>query len=176
MRSLILPLILFILLILESITVGLLPTAVLELDLYYIPHWILVFSLLIVLFYDELHSYHGIINGIIFGFLFELVYTEMLGVYLLAYGVALYLAHLSKKLLHQNFAVTLLVVTIGIIVAEFIIYGLYFIVGQVDLALKDFSKQRLIPTVLVNLLFLLVIYPFTAKRLTLWQEQQQQLK
>lgn len=176
MRPLILPLVLFILLVFESMTVGLLPTTILEQEIVYIPHWILVFSLLIVLFYDELHTYHGIINGMIFAFLFELVYTNMLGVYLLAYGVALYMAHLSKRILHRNFLVAFFLVTIGVSVADIIIYEIYFIVGQANLDFSEFVQQRLLPTVLINILFLLIIYPFTAKRLMIWQEQQQQLK
>ncbi|GEL77454.1 rod shape-determining protein MreD [Tenuibacillus multivorans] len=176
MRSLYLPLISFILLVLESVAVGFLPETIMASDLYYIPHWILVFSLLVLLFYDQEHTYHGIVNGVIFGFLFELVYTDLLGIYMLAYGIVLYLIHLLIKVLQQNFAVTLLLATISIIVAELILYALYLMVGQIDLAVTEFIRLRLIPTVLSNILFLLVIYPFFAKRLVKWQEQDQQIK
>lgn len=176
MRSFILPVILFILLILESITINLLPSSILALDLYYIPHWLLVFSILITIYYDELHSYYGILNGVLFAFLFELIYTDLLGIYLLAYAVALYMVHLLKRFLHKNFIVTFLLVTVSLIVAEFILFALYFIVGQVDLTLTDFISLRLIPTVLINILFLLIIYPIFAKRLMIWKEKHKQLQ
>ncbi|WP_054753438.1 rod shape-determining protein MreD [Piscibacillus salipiscarius] len=94
MRFLYLPLTLMIFLILESVAVRFIPTSIVTSNLIYIPHWILVFSLLILLFYDGAHTYHGIINGVIFGLMFELVYTDLAGVYVLAYGIALYFIHL----------------------------------------------------------------------------------
>ncbi|WP_175615113.1 rod shape-determining protein MreD [Piscibacillus halophilus] len=176
MRFLYLPLTLLILLVLESVAVRFIPKSITISDLIYIPHWILVFSLLILLFYDRNHTYHGIINGVIFGALFELVYTDLVGVYLLAYGIALYLVHLLTKVLQQNFAVSFLLVTLSIVVAEFILYFIYSLVGQVDMTVNQFVQLRLIPTTLSNILFLLIIYPFFVKRLTKWQEEDQQIK
>ncbi|MGP4071385.1 rod shape-determining protein MreD [Piscibacillus sp. B03] len=176
MRFLYLPLTLMVFLILESVAVRFIPKSIIMSDLIYIPHWILVFSLLILLFYDKEHTYHGIINGVIFGALFELVYTDLVGIYVLAYGIALYLVHLLIKVLQQNFIVSFLLVFVSIIVAEFILYFVYSLVGQVDLAVQQFMQLRLIPTTLSNLLFLLIIYPFFAKRLMKWQEEDEQIK
>lgn len=75
MKGLFLPLILFALLIAESIATELLPNNIL-LELYFIPHWILVFSVMITLYYDKEHSYAGIYYGAIFAFISELVYDR----------------------------------------------------------------------------------------------------
>ncbi|WP_194840780.1 rod shape-determining protein MreD [Filobacillus milosensis] len=176
MKSLYLPLILFILLVFESTAVRFLPESIMSNNLFYIPHWILIFSLLILLFYDQAHTYHGLINGIVFGLLVDLVYTDLLGIYFLAYGVSLYLVHLFKKVLQQNFFVTLLLGLVVIVSVEFILFTLYTIVGQIDMAMNEFIQDRLIPTTLINLLFLLIIYPFFSKLLLKWQEQDLQIK
>ncbi|MBR7553419.1 rod shape-determining protein MreD [Allobacillus sp. GCM10007491] len=170
MKGLFLPLILFVLLIAESIATELLPNNIL-LELYFIPHWVLVFSVIITLYYDKEHSYAGIFYGAIFAFISELVYTDLLGVYLFAYGVSLYGVHLFKKLLHVNFLVTLLLVFYALIVCEFLIYGTYFLIGVIDLPVKEYLMERLTPTVLMNLLFFLLIFPYFSKKLTKWKEQ-----
>ncbi len=66
--------------------------------------------------------------------------------------------------------------TLSIIVAEFILYFVYSLVGQVEITVQHFMQLRLIPTTLSNLLFLLIIYPFFSKRLVKWQEEDQQIK
>ncbi len=170
MKGLFLPLILFALLVFESVATGLLPNNLL-LELFYIPHWILVFSVLIILYYDKEHTYAGIFYGALFAFISEMVYTDILGVYLLAYGLSLYGVHLFKKLLHVNFLVTLLLVFYALIASEFLIYGTYLLIGVIDLPLQEYLLERLAPTVMINLLFFLIIFPYFSKKLTNWGEQ-----
>ncbi|RPF55474.1 rod shape-determining protein MreD [Aquisalibacillus elongatus] len=176
MRFLYLPLWLIIFLVLESVAIQFLPNSVMQSELLYIPHWILIFSILILLFYDQGKTYHGLMNGIIFGFLTELVYTDLLGVYLLAYGSSLYVIHLLNKLLQQNLFVAIVLSIVGLVIAEFVLFAVYTIVGQVDMVISDFVQIRLIPTTLINLLFLLIIYPVFTKRLIKWQEVDEQMK
>ena len=76
-----------------------------------------------------------------------------------------------KKLLHVNFLVTLLLVFYALIVCEFLIYGTYLLIGVIDLPIKEYLMERLTPTVLMNLLFFLLIFPYFSKKLTKWKEE-----
>ncbi|WP_162297855.1 rod shape-determining protein MreD [Halalkalibacillus sediminis] len=173
MKIYIIPGILFGLLVLESIATGLLPAPLLQLEVQYIPHWVLIFSILVLLFFDSPLSYHGIINGMIFALIIDLVYTDLLGVYFLAYAVTLYIIHLLKKLLHQNFYVAMLSVTLGLVIAECLIFGAYLLIGHINLDFNTYVESRLIPTVLINLLFFLIVYPLSVKWLSSWQKEKE---
>ncbi|WP_027963559.1 rod shape-determining protein MreD [Halalkalibacillus halophilus] len=171
MKVLLLPLVLFTLLVLESVAIGLIPDQWWLSSFYLIPHWILIFATLIVVFYDRENSYTGLIYGLIFAFLVDLVYTNILGVYLLAYSLALYTVHTFKKFFHQNFLVTLLMAVVAIVIAEFIIFSLYTLIGQVSMEMNDFVINRMLPTLFVNLVFLVIIYPIFSKKLFRWKEE-----
>lgn len=169
MKRLYIPLILFLLLALEGVALDLLPTSLLESQSILTPHWVLVFLVFIALFYDNEETYYSIIYGALFGLLIDIVYTNVLGVYMFSYAVGIYIVYVLKKLLHTNLVVTILLGIVGISMTELLIQFIYSFVGITDLPMKDYMIYRLIPTVLANLLFLIVIYPFSRKRLMKWR-------
>ncbi|MDV2581122.1 rod shape-determining protein MreD [Alkalibacillus haloalkaliphilus] len=169
MKVFLLPLFMFIFFVTQSVAAELIPQSFWLGSLYYIPHWTLIFAILIITFYDREHSYVGLLNGLAFAFLTDLVYTNLLGVYFLAYGLALYMVHVLKRYLHKNFLVVLVFSILGLAAAEVLIYSLYFIIGQVDLSFNAYIFNRLIPTLLINILFLLIIYPIFIKKLVKWK-------
>ncbi|WP_188206287.1 rod shape-determining protein MreD [Alkalibacillus aidingensis] len=176
MKVFLLPLFMFLFLVLESVAVELIPQTWWLSNLYYIPHWTLILAALMVVFYDQEHSYVGLLNGIVFAFIIDLAYTNVLGVYLLGYGIALYLIHVLKRFFHRNMLVMLLFIVIALVSADFIIYGLYLVIGQISLDLNDYLLSRLIPTVMINILFLLLIYPIFAKRFSKWKQEIENMK
>ncbi|GAA0456855.1 rod shape-determining protein MreD [Alkalibacillus silvisoli] len=171
MKVFLLPLFMFLFFVSQSVAAELIPDSVWLGNLYYIPHWTLIFAILIVTFYDKEHSYVGLLNGLAFAFLTDLVYTSILGVYLLAYGLSLYFIHVLKRFLHKNFFVVLLYSIVGLALSEVMIYGMYFLIGQVSLDFTAYTFSRLIPTILINIVFLLIIYPIFVKKLVKWKHE-----
>ncbi|GAA0483495.1 rod shape-determining protein MreD [Salinibacillus aidingensis] len=172
MKHLFLPLILLILLVLESTATSLIPVQWLLADIQPIPHWILIFSIIITIFFDQDHTIYGLVYAVIFGFLIDFTYTDILGVYMFTYGLTLFIILGLKKLLHPNFIVTLLLTVVGICFADHLIYVMYFMIGYADMTWMSYLNDRLIPTLLTNMLFLLITYPIFRQRLEKWADEQ----
>lgn len=171
MKRIYLPLILFAFVIVEGVAIELLPPTFVINDLLIIPHWVLIFLLYMAIFYDSDQTYFSVLYGAVFGLLIDMVYTGVLGVYMFAYAFSIYVVHGIRKLLHANIYVTILLGIIAILFADFIIYLVYLVVGLTDMALEDYLFYRLVPTILANLIFLLILYPFKG-RLLKWRNEQ----
>lgn len=172
MKKLYLFLILFFLLVFEGIALELLPSKLAVGDLLIIPHWIFIFLFLMSVYYEKESIFYSIIFAITFGLLIDIVYTGILGVYMFVYPVALYLLNSLKKLLHENFLVILVLSGIGIIVTDGMIHIVYTVIGITNMEWLNYLIYRLLPTVLANLIFLIVLYPIMKSRLIKWQKEQ----
>src|SRR5690625_3735277 len=169
MKKLIIPIILFLLLVLEGVAIELLPFNLIPIHYLIVPHWVFVFLVLVNLFFDTSETFFSIIYAVIFGLLIDIVYTDFLGIYMFVYPLSIYVISLLKNIFQANFYITMLLCTIGIIIVETLILFIYTFIGAIDITNHHFLLDRLLPTVLANLLFLSLIYPFMAKRLYRWQ-------
>lgn len=167
-----LPLFLLIILVLEGTAMELLPESWVLSDLYFIPHWVLVFIVMIAIFYDYDTTYYSVMYGIIFGLFIDIIYTDVLGIYMFTYGLVAYLIHTFKKILHANLFVTILLTFIGVSAADSLIYLLYSITGITSVSGESYAIDRLIPTLFANIFFMLIIYPFFYNKLQKWSEEQ----
>ncbi|GAA0601507.1 rod shape-determining protein MreD [Virgibacillus siamensis] len=170
MKRLIIPFILFLLFIMEGVALELLPASLVTGDIVIVPHWILAFLVMMAVFHDRENTYMSILYGLIFGFLIDIVYTGVLGVYMFTYAVVIYIVHGLTKLLHANiFGVTVLGI-VGLVLAEALINVVFSFVGLSEMEWSMYLVYRMLPTVLANLLFLLLVYPFMSKWLVDWQQ------
>src|SRR5699024_845062 len=172
MKRLIFSLILFVLLVSEGVALDLLPSSLTASDTLIVPHWVLMFLVLLTLFYDTNDSFFSIMYGVAFGLLIDVVYTNILGGYMFAYPFAIYIVHLLKRLLQTNLTMTIIIASIGILITELLLYFVYSIVGAIDAAMSDFLLSRFLPTLLANILFLIPAYVLSAKWLQRWGQEQ----
>lgn len=171
MKHLYIPLILFFFLIIEGVALELLPVSVLASDLVIVPHWVLLFLVLTSIFFERDTTYFSIIYALVFGLLIDVVYTGILGVYMISYAIVIYLVLGLRKLLHGNIHVSLLLGIMSVILADMAIHVIYSAAGVIQMMWNYYWLDRLLPTVLLNMVFLLILYPFTAKRLVSWKEE-----
>lgn len=172
MKRLIIPLIVFILLILEGIAIDFIPVNTFTQTVVFIPHWVYVFLMLVCLFYDTGETYYAIIYGVIFGLLIDIVYTGVLGVYMFTYPIGLYVTFLLKKWLDANLIMSILMYLISITLVEFLLVFIYTIVNPLQTLATDFVELRLIPTILANMISLVIMYPLFKKKLMEWSKAQ----
>ncbi|MFC2948483.1 rod shape-determining protein MreD [Virgibacillus sediminis] len=172
MKRLYIPAILFIMTILEGVALELLPPNIVSGEMLIIPHWVLMFLILLAIFYDKESTYYSVMYALVFGLLIDIVYTGILGVYMFSYAAAIYFVLGLKKLLHDNILTGLILGIVGIISADIFINIIYMIVGIAPNGWEYYFTYRLWPTVLANLLFLIIIYPIFAKRLIGWSDNQ----
>lgn len=170
MKRLYIPLMLFLLVVVEGVALDLLPFN--SIDTMIVPHFVLVFLVFITVFYDKENRYSAVIYAIIFGLLIDVVYTGILGVYMFSYAIVVYVIHKLKLLVHENFYVTLTLGFIAVTFADIFIYVVYINIGYASMMWGDYVFYRLLPTTLGNLIFLIILYPFLVKRLPTWIKEQ----
>ncbi|MRH42977.1 rod shape-determining protein MreD [Aquibacillus halophilus] len=168
MQKFYLPLFLLALVVLEGVALDFIPNISVLDDLLVIPHWLLVFLVMVAVFYDQENTYFSIVNAILFGLLIDVVYTSVIGVYMFVYALTIYLIHGLSKLLHTNYFVVLLMTIIAVGIADIGIYFIYFFIGTMDIFWEEYMMTRLIPTILANILFFLICYPIVKRKLVKW--------
>lgn len=172
MKRLLLPLILFLLLVFEGVAIDFLPAKFIGAEIMIIPHWVLIFLILISIFYDQETTIYAIIYGVIFGLLIDVVYTSVLGVYMFTYPLGAYIAHLLKRILQTNIYMTIVIAIVVLSTVEITLIFIYSLVGIADPISWGFLEYRLLPTVIANIIILLILYPLFSKRLTRWKLEQ----
>ncbi|MBM7554619.1 rod shape-determining protein MreD [Thalassobacillus pellis] len=165
-----LPLISFLLLVFQGMAMSLLPSSLVYSELLITPHWVLIILMLMAVFFDTDDTYYSILYAVIFGLLIDMVYTSMLGVYMFTYGIVIYIVHGFKKMLHGNFLVAMLLSIMGLCITEVFLYTIYFFSKVTQMPWESFLLDRLIPTVIANLLFFFLVYPLLKSRMEKWSE------
>lgn len=157
MKKLLLPLLFLFLFILESLFVQFLPDRIFGGNYILVPHFLFAAILLFTIYVDKKQ---GILYAFVFGLMFDIVYIEILGIYLFLYP---FIAYLVAKLMHifnSNIIVVFLVTLVGITLLEFGVYELDFLIHVTDLEFMTFIKMRLYPTLFLNAVFVIVAgYP-----------------
>ncbi|MFC0299876.1 rod shape-determining protein MreD [Virgibacillus soli] len=171
MKRLYITLILFLLLILEGVALEILPNKWLIGSFLIVPHWVLVWLIIIALFYDKQETHHAVVFAAIFGFLIDTVYTGILGVYMFTYAVTIYLIHGVSRFLQVNFFSTMLFVILGVAIVDISIESIYYVMGIIQISWQDYVVHRLFPTIVANLLFLFLFYPLVMKRIKRWSNE-----
>lgn len=157
MRRFLLPIIFAFLFILESIFVELFSNLIARGEWVLVPHFLMVAILLLTIYGSKKQ---GIIYGLIFGFLFDIVYTEILGIYLFMFPLVAYIISILMRIFQTNVFISSIVTTIGVALLELGAYEMNFLIKITDMGFTTFLYSRLFPTIVLNLAFtIIVIYP-----------------
>ncbi|RDU35055.1 rod shape-determining protein MreD [Neobacillus piezotolerans] len=151
MNRFFLPLLLFVFFTVESIFVQLLPSEFFYGKWILVPRFLIV-ALLLLSIYGSLK--HAILYGFAFGLLFDIVYTEIIGIYLFLFPLTIYLVMRAMKVLQANALVVTLAILAGIALLELVIYKMNSFLHITDISLKEFADMRLLPTLCLNLIFI----------------------
>ena len=146
------PLILFILFISESIFV-LLAGEWFYQSYIFSPKFIFI-ALLFLAFYGPKKYFFGF--SIFFGLLTDIVYSEVIGIYLLAFPALCYVVHFIKSVVQNNYFIALFISLVGISLLEFFSFLVNTVIRITSMPIDEFLFVRLIPTLIFNFVFLLV--------------------
>ncbi|WP_100331720.1 rod shape-determining protein MreD [Bacillus xiapuensis] len=117
------------------------------------PHFFAVGLLLMSIFFDRNTA---IKYGFIFGFLFDIFYTGILGAYMFFLPLLVYITSKLVKALQNNVLIVAFIVMFGLFLLEFVMFQLNVLVQRTELTVPDFLSIRLWPTLTLNLLFYLI--------------------
>lgn len=101
---------------------------------------------------------HMILFGIIFGLLYDSYYVGILGLYTSLFPIVIYLCDKMKKIFNPNILVLILVFIIQLSLAEFLLFGFYTVIDMSMIDMATFLANRLGPTLLLNGIYLLLLY------------------
>ncbi|WP_168733779.1 rod shape-determining protein MreD [Metabacillus sediminilitoris] len=157
MRRFILPFLVLFIFISESIFVDLVHLPFASENQLYIPRFVLIIVIFITVFMNRTQ---GMLFGVVFGLLHDIVYIEVIGIYLLVYAFLAYLISKAMKVLHNNVFMTLFLTILAITLLEYYVYGINYLIGTTKMPLYHFTTLRLLPTLALNSIFaILFIYP-----------------
>src|SRR5699024_2621042 len=169
MRPLLFFIPLFLILVIEGIAIDFLPQFLAKTNLLITPHWIFMFLLLMTFKFDTNNTFYAVIYGAFFGILVDIVYSDVLGIYMFIYPFVIYLVHISKHFLQTNFYMLLIIASASLLVVEVLLFIVYSFVLSLDLSQAYFLFNRYIPTLIANLLFLLLLYVLFSGMMERWR-------
>ncbi|BBN99323.1 rod shape-determining protein MreD [Sporolactobacillus terrae] len=127
-------------------------------NVQWVPEFVFV-AILMIAFFGSLSW--GMRYALVFGFMTDIVYSSVLGVYAFSLTLTVYLISMISRWVNLNLVMTLLLVAVGVVVMEFQVYVIYLMIGLTDQNLSVFFQARVPATLALNALFtLLIYYPF----------------
>lgn len=134
-------------------------------DYILVPRFIMIFLVFLTVYgKKEMALWYGFGLGIFY----DVVYTEILGIYTFTMPLMVYLSSQLMKVLQTNLGIVSGVSLVVISVLEIIVYELNSLIGFASLSFIDFAKMRLLPSLLLNLVFLLLFAYLFAKWMRKW--------
>jgi rod shape-determining protein MreD len=163
MKKILLPFLIYLAFISESSLVQAFLSHDHNMDWEIIPRFSMVMILFIAMY---LNTTYGLLYGLGFGLLTDLLYTDIIGVYLFSMAATAYIISVFSRYLFGNLIVTLFLSIIGVAILEFLVYGLNSLIGISNQPIDLFLFKRLLPTLILNGLFAILIYYPYVKQLT----------
>ncbi|WP_419881804.1 rod shape-determining protein MreD [Peribacillus sp. B-H-3] len=153
MKRFILPLAALVFFIFESLLANLFAGHVFGSEKIFVPRFILIFIAFLTI-YGSRRT--GMIYAFFMGLAYDVVYTEILGVYMYALPALAYLISKAMKVLQANLFITIFVTIFSVAVLEFVDYEINFLIHFTKMGFSEFVSVRLWPTLLLNLIFLIL--------------------
>ncbi|MCT8137519.1 rod shape-determining protein MreD [Anaerobacillus sp. CMMVII] len=157
MLRFLLPSIIFILFIIEGTVMQVIAPDRFGSEFIIIPRFAFVVVIVIAIF---LGRTTGTIYALFLGLFQDIIYTHVLGVYIFSMALITYLLGFSYKIFQKNLSLLFITTIVGTILLEYLVYGIYSMVNITNLLHENFFYERLLPSLLVNSVFLIIFaYP-----------------
>lgn len=157
MRKFLLPALFLFFFIMESIFVELLPVQHFNSNRIIVPHFLLIVILFFTIYGNKTH---GIIYGFAFGLLFDIVYTEVIGIYLFMIPLIAYITSKMMQILQSNIIIVTIVSIVGVALLELGVYEMNYLIKITSMDFTTYTTLRLLPTLILNLAFTIIVaYP-----------------
>jgi rod shape-determining protein MreD len=120
------------------------------------PHFTLIVILFISLF---LNRHWGLAYGLIYGMLHDIVYYgPMIGTYSFTMGLVGYAVGLMPMRSTGSIVSSMVAIIFGSLLFEWTLYGIYFVFQITHVGVQWIFLHQMLPSILINLLFALLIY------------------
>jgi rod shape-determining protein MreD len=156
MQRYFLPVIIYVLFLFEGTVMPLIIPSAWQSRIDVAPH----FTFIIILFIAIYVSRHwALAYGLIFGMIHDIVYYgPMIGPYTFGFGLIGYLIGLISLRSKANMLTSMLLILLGNFLLELILFGIYRIFQITHLSIDFALTHLMLPSMLINLLFAILIY------------------
>ncbi len=96
--------------------------------------------------------------GLVFGLLYDIVYTDLLGIYLFTFSLIPLLVSFVLKYIGENFFSVVITFTFMILVFSFGIYGIMAAVGGTTMTIQTLLVEQIPGTLVVNVIAVAILY------------------
>ncbi|ADU31284.1 rod shape-determining protein MreD [Evansella cellulosilytica] len=123
----------------------------------FIPRWVFL-----VIIFTGIYRGRGAgtLYAVIFGVLYDVIYSSVLGIYTFSMGLIAYLFSISIPFFQRNLTVAILTSLAAITLLDYFIYGMMLIIGLASISHEEFLTGRFIPSFLMNALVIIILaYP-----------------
>ncbi|MEW8988029.1 MAG: rod shape-determining protein MreD [Bacillus sp. (in: firmicutes)] len=160
MRTFLLPVLFTACFIFESIFLELTPGKYYTHDNVFVPH-LLMIGLIFLTIYGSRNF--GLIYSFVFGLLYDVIYIEVIGIYLVFFPFVAYVISKIMKVLQNKLFIMTIVTLVGIAMLETGVYYLNVLIHRTGMNASTFFNDRLLPTIILNLV-LTIIFAYPLKR------------
>ncbi|MDQ0224713.1 rod shape-determining protein MreD [Metabacillus niabensis] len=159
MRRFILPFLIFFVFISEGMFSHLVHFSFAQDGQLFVPRFVLIVIIFVTVY---LTRTQGMLLGLVFGLLHDIVYIEVIGIYLITYALIAYLISKVMKVLHKNIFIVLFLTILSVALLEYYVYGVNYLIGATDMSMYNFTTLRLLPTLALNAVVAIIfIYPIS---------------
>lgn len=144
----------------ESQFVNFIPSRLFSQYWIIVPRFLFLLLIFITVYYDKKL---GLIYALVTGLIMDIVFIDILGIYLFWYPVTIFLVSILMKNWHANLFIVAFVSLLAITFVEFGIYGFFSILQIANMPLKFFVSHRLFPTLGANLAFY-ILFSYSLKK------------
>lgn len=135
-----------------------------------VPRFVVVLLIFAALFLGRIQ---GLMIGLVFGLMYDVIYGSAIGIYAFSMAFIGYFSGLTFRIFQQNVFLILLTVLVSLVIHESIVYGLLSLTNVVNMDINFFYMHRVIPILILNMLFaLFVSYPARAILLQMKEEDE----
>ncbi|WP_203361603.1 rod shape-determining protein MreD [Bacillus sp. REN10] len=154
MKRFLLPLLMTILFYSDSVFMSWIPARAFEGEYVLVSHLFVIALLLMSIYFDRNTA---IKYGFLFGFLFDIFYTGILGVYMFFLPLLVYITSKMVKVLQNHLFIVAFIILFDLFLLELIMFQLNTFVSRTEMQMPQFLSIRLWPTLMVNGIFYLFV-------------------
>lgn len=126
----------------------------------FIPHLILLYILLITIYRG---FGIGLIFAILFGIVTDIYVGSVYGLYMFGYLALVVIFDKFLKVFYRDYTMICILSIISIIVFEIYVAIIYGVIGFANIDIINFTLLRMIPTIILNVILLIILFPVFIK-------------
>lgn len=121
---------------------------------YLVPRFLIIYLIFLSIYYDRRKAMW---YGLVFGLLYDIFYIDIIGLYTFLYPFICFIAGSTVKYIHQHLVVTTTLSLVLVAVLEILLHQFFVLIQFTDLSFAEFLNYRLVPTMIANSIFLIML-------------------